>query len=254
MIPSAAGKAEPGASAAIAAGTAPSMASTGRRQPMTPVELGSTWRGSSFRPSATPAQIRSAMATPSGAQTLEILLLTVTAPRLGSPRRWRPTSTGAPGKALRVKTAAKSVVGRSSASNVRVMRAGLATSKGVKANEVVATRKPAGSGACVASQARCSACDAKVSLVLATSAGPVGLDGRAGAHELPVAQHVVEACHRRPELVAAQPGQGVGGPLARVGVLPGLGQKVLRRVGGVLEQVVLARLGALLDLGDLLAD
>src|SRR5688572_9097704 len=127
---------------------------------------------------------------------------------------------GAPGKALRVNTAAKSGVGRSSASRVRVMRAGLGASAGVKANEAVPTRKPAGRGACVSSQARCSACEAKVSCVLATLALPVGFDRRTGADELSIAEHVVEPPHRRPELVGAQPGQGIGGALARVGVFP----------------------------------
>jgi hypothetical protein len=62
------------------------------------------------RPSSVAAApaTRSASATPPGAQTFEILLLMMIAPRVGSARRARPTRIGAPGKALRVKTAAKS--------------------------------------------------------------------------------------------------------------------------------------------------
>jgi hypothetical protein len=44
--------------------------------------------------------------------------------------------------------------------------AGFGTSAGVKENEAVPTRKPAGSAAWRSSQARCSAADAKTSEVL----------------------------------------------------------------------------------------
>src|SRR5688572_24005140 len=111
MIPSAAGSTDAGDNAAAAWGKAASMASTGRRQPMTPVELGNT--AAPGRPSSSPAaaDTRSAAATPSGAQTLATLVLTTTAPTAGSSMRRRPTITGAPGKALRVNTPAKSGVG-----------------------------------------------------------------------------------------------------------------------------------------------
>ena len=99
-------------------------------------------------------QTRSAASTPPGAQTLEILLFTRIAPSAGSARRRRPITIGAPGKALRVNTAAKSGVGRSSTISVSVISAGLGTSRGVNAKRVVPTRKPAGNRACVASQAR----------------------------------------------------------------------------------------------------
>jgi hypothetical protein len=98
-------------SAAAACGRASIIGSTGRLQPMTPVEEGNTCRGFSPSTRAVSVQIRSAVSTPAGAHTLEILLLMMIAPRSGSCSRWRPTTTGAPGRALRVKTAAKSGVG-----------------------------------------------------------------------------------------------------------------------------------------------
>ena len=88
----------------------------GRPQPMTPVELGRTSEGAIPRSPAASAQTRSAASTPPGAQTLEILLLTMIAPSAGPPSRRRPTTTGAPGKAFRVNTAAKSGDGRSARS------------------------------------------------------------------------------------------------------------------------------------------
>src|SRR5471030_1682375 len=123
-MPSAAGMTEPPASAPTAAGSAATIAPTGRLQPITPVEEGRTCEGERERSRAASAQTRSASATPSGAHTFEILLLMTIAPRAGSFRRFLPTTTGAPGKALRVKTAAKSGVGRSSAMIVIVILAG----------------------------------------------------------------------------------------------------------------------------------
>lgn len=76
--------------------------------------------------------------------------------------------TGAPGNALRVKTAAKSGVGRSSARSVSVIFAGLGASRGVNSNRVVPTRKPAGRADCAASHARCAARLANVRFVLGT--------------------------------------------------------------------------------------
>ena len=99
---------------------------------------------------------------------MEILLLTMMALRVGSPSRWRPTITGAPGKALRVKTAAKFGVGRSSAMRVSVIFAGLGASRGVKSNRAVPTRKPAGSAACAASHAWWASREANVREVLGT--------------------------------------------------------------------------------------
>jgi hypothetical protein len=100
-MPSAAGKIDsPCQRGGGAWGSAPMMASAGSAQPITPVELGSTCVG--VRPSrrAVSAQMRSEVSTPPGAQTLEILLLTITAPSAGSLRRLRPTITGAPGNAF----------------------------------------------------------------------------------------------------------------------------------------------------------
>ena len=71
-------------SEATASGRAASMASTGMRQPITPVELGSTWRPCNPSAPATASHQRSAIATPSGAHTLETLLFTTTAPTVAS--------------------------------------------------------------------------------------------------------------------------------------------------------------------------
>src|ERR1017187_8187212 len=150
-----------------AVGTAANVASMGRRQPMTPVELGKIWLAAMPSALATPAHRRGAVVTPSGAHTFEILLLTTMAPRDGSSRRRRPTMTGAPGKALRVKTAAKSAVGLSSTMRVRFMAAGLGTSTGTNSKRAVPTRKPAGRMAWVESQAWCASREAKVNVVLA---------------------------------------------------------------------------------------
>ena len=144
-MPSAAGKMEPPASADTACGNAARMASAGSDQPITPVELGSTWVGPRPSRRAVSAQTRSAVSTPPGAQTLEILLFTMIAPSVGSLRRLRPTRMGAPGNAFLVNIAAKSGVGRSRAMRVRVIFAGLGASRGTKSKRVVPTRNPAGS-------------------------------------------------------------------------------------------------------------
>jgi hypothetical protein len=167
-MPSAAGRIEPPASEATAAGSAVTIASTGSVQPITPVEHGSTARGARPSSRAVSAHTRSLAATPPGAQTLEILLFTMIAPSAGSPSRERPTITGAPGNAFFVNIAAKSAVGFSSATSVSVIFAGFGASRGVKSKRVVPTRKPAGSAACVASHARCSERFAKTSWVLGT--------------------------------------------------------------------------------------
>ena len=75
---------------------------------------------------------------------------------------------GAPGRALRVNMAAKSGVGRSSASSVSVILAGLGASRGMNSKRAVPTRKPAGSRAWSASQARWELRSEKVRAVLAT--------------------------------------------------------------------------------------
>jgi hypothetical protein len=204
---------------------------------MTPVELGRIWPGAMPSAPATPAHRRSAVATPSGAHTFEILLLTTIAPRDGSSRRRRPMMTGAPGKALRVKTAAKSGVGLSSAMRVRFMAAGLGTSTGTNSKRVEPTRKPAGKMAWVESQARCASREAKVRVVLAMGCLVAG-KWRARADELAIALHVVQSAHGWPVLVTAQVGQGIGRPFARIGMGPLGGQQRLGRVRGVLEQVV----------------
>ena len=167
-MPSAAGMMLPPASASRAFGSAATISSTGSPQPITPVEQGST--SSAFRPSSPPAATHRASlaSTPPGAQTLEILLLMRMAPSFGAPKRRRPTITGAPGKALRVKSAAKSAVGSSSAINVSVMRAGLGASLGIKSNRALPTRKPCGRAAKLESQARCASRDKKTFWVLDT--------------------------------------------------------------------------------------
>ena len=63
---------------------------------------------------------------------------------------------------MRVNTAAKSGVGRSSAMRVSVIFAGLGASRGMNSKRAVPTRKPAGSAAWSASQARCAARSGKV--------------------------------------------------------------------------------------------
>src|SRR5688500_19019922 len=105
---------------------------------------------------------------PSGAQTLEILLLMTTAPSVGSASRLRPMSTGAPGNALRVNIAANAEVGSSRAITVSAIFAGFGASLGMNSNRVQPTRNPAGSAACEASQARCALRSEKVRFVLGT--------------------------------------------------------------------------------------
>jgi hypothetical protein len=80
-------------------------------------------------------------------QTFEILLLIMIAPSVASASRFRPTITGAPGKALRVNIAAKDVVGSSRAMNVCVIFAGFGASVGMNSKRVQPTRNPAGSAA-----------------------------------------------------------------------------------------------------------
>src|SRR5581483_3978529 len=106
-----AGKIDPAARPPTACGSDSIIASVGNPQPMTPVELGSTWSDFTASKCATSAQTRSLSSTPPGAQTFEILLFTIMALNAGADKRFRPTITGAPGKALRVNTAPKSAVG-----------------------------------------------------------------------------------------------------------------------------------------------
>ena len=77
---------------------------------------------------------------------------------------------GAPGNGLRVKTAAKSGVGSSSAISVSVILAGFGASVGVNAKRLVPTRNPRGRAAWLESQARWASRSVKVSWVLATRA------------------------------------------------------------------------------------
>src|SRR5262245_55917317 len=99
-MPSAAGRIDEFVSAAAVWGRADEIASTGRPQPITPVELGRIWFAEKPRRRAVSAQIRSLASTPPGAQTFEILLFTMIAPSVGSSSRLRPTITGAPGNAF----------------------------------------------------------------------------------------------------------------------------------------------------------
>src|SRR5512138_100296 len=144
MIASAAGSTEPPRSDDAAAGSAASIGSTGRRQPMTPVDDGRTSPGAQPTSRAASAHTRSAASTPPGAQTFAILLFTTRAASAGPSARRRPTITGAPGNAFRVNLAAKAGVGRSSATSVSRMRAGFGTSTGTNSNDAVPTRKPSG--------------------------------------------------------------------------------------------------------------
>mmetsp|Transcript_38510 Transcript_38510/g.103230 ORF Transcript_38510/g.103230 Transcript_38510/m.103230 type:complete len:310 (-) Transcript_38510:215-1144(-) len=110
QMPSAPGTADSACKLWTAAGTAAFISSTGRRQPMTPVEHGSTAPAPPARPraSATAPHTASLAASPSPpGQTLDTLLLTTIACRgfLSASRR-RPTRTGQPGNALEVNTSA----------------------------------------------------------------------------------------------------------------------------------------------------
>jgi hypothetical protein len=100
-------------------------------QPITPVELGSTWPA--VRPSRRrgAAQRRSEVSTPPGAQTLEILLLIDHGPERGLARRLRPDDNRGAGKRILVNIAAKPASVRSSAISVSVhLRAGFGASRG----------------------------------------------------------------------------------------------------------------------------
>mmetsp|Transcript_33392 Transcript_33392/g.78103 ORF Transcript_33392/g.78103 Transcript_33392/m.78103 type:complete len:520 (-) Transcript_33392:742-2301(-) len=77
------------------------------------------------------------------------------------------------------------------------------------------------------------------------------LERRARAHEVAVAIRVVDARGRRPELGLPQAGHRVGGGGARVWASPLVGEHDGGGVRRVLEQIVVARHHALLDLGDL---
>ena len=132
---------------------------------MTPVDDGRTSPGATPSSRAASAETRSAASTPPGAQTFEIFVFTTIPPSAGASSRRRPTTTGAPGKALRVNFAAKEGVGRSSATSVSFIRPGFGTSTGTNSKLVVPMRKPSGSADCASSQARCSARLAKVSEV-----------------------------------------------------------------------------------------
>ena len=147
QMPRAAGMTESLCSVAAVAGIAATSASTGMRHPMMPVEHGKTSDGdASPSARAAPAHTASADATPSGAHTLLILLLiTIACSAPPAASRARPTITGAPGKALRVNSAATEGVGASSAINVAVIcavRPGI--SAGEKENVDAPTRKPRG--------------------------------------------------------------------------------------------------------------
>ena len=164
MMPFAAGSADPLCKAAAAAGRALIISSTGSRQPITPVDIGRMAVPPASKPSAAAAAAHtcSDASTPPAAHTFDILLFTTTACS-GAPAasRARPTFTGAPGKRLRVKTAAYSVVGSSSAITVRfiVALAEASSSAGEKVKPEVPTRKPRGRGA-VASVCRYEASSA----------------------------------------------------------------------------------------------
>lgn len=85
-------------------------------------------------------------------------------------------------------------------------------------------------------------------------------NGRACAEEVQVTKGVVDTSDRRPKLLLPQPGERVGGLLARVGPVPAgatvavAADDVVQRVRAVLEDVARLGLPALLDVPDLGAD
>ena len=100
MMPSAAGRMLAPWSAPTASGSAATIASTGRRQPMTPVDAGRTSLGAIPSAAAAAAQTRSAASTPPGAQTFETLLLTTMAPRRSAGQPLAPDEDGRAGESV----------------------------------------------------------------------------------------------------------------------------------------------------------
>mmetsp|Transcript_27628 Transcript_27628/g.86402 ORF Transcript_27628/g.86402 Transcript_27628/m.86402 type:complete len:464 (-) Transcript_27628:13-1404(-) len=180
MMARAAGSMLSRCSSAAAAGTASAISPTGSRQPITPVEAGSTDEAppGSESASAAAAQTASESPTPSLPEhTFEILLLTTMACR--SPpaaSRFRPTVTGAPQKAFLVKTAAQLLEGASATMSVRfiVARVPSAASAGEKRKPAVPTWKPDGSVASAASACSYSLVDEK-ERICAVVARPVAM-------------------------------------------------------------------------------
>src|SRR2546426_6199719 len=82
----------------------------------------------------------------------------------------------------------------------------------------------------------------------------VGFHRGTHTHQVPVPVGAVHAPDGGPDLVVAGPLGGEGGALARVRPVPRVGDHVREGVRRVREHVVAARLLALLDVADLLAD
>src|SRR6266542_3482219 len=74
------------------------------------------------------------------------------------------------------------------------------------------------------------------------------------AHQIAVAVWIINPPHGGPELVFLQPGCGIGGSFARIGMSPLIGRNGARGVRRMLERVVLPIHPPLLDLADLRAD
>ena len=163
MIARAAGSSESPCSDSASSGIANTIESSGSRQPITPVEHGST-ASPPLSPSDAAAASHTASASPTpvpSAHTFEILLFTrIACSALPSDSRLRPILIGAPQKALRVKTAAQLDVGLSSTTAVRFIVAVIFASFGVNVKPLVPTRKPAGSSAIASRAARCASSDA----------------------------------------------------------------------------------------------
>ena len=156
-------------SAATAAGSAPTMSLTGRRQPITPVLLGSTSplpaMPSAFAVASQMASLSASPSTPSPpGHTLLILLFTTIACTAFSSRRRRTTFTGAPGKRFAVVTAPNASVGSSSAMMVTFIVALIVgASTGQNWNPQVPIRNPSGKASMLERYAWCSSTLSKVS-------------------------------------------------------------------------------------------
>mmetsp|Transcript_57011 Transcript_57011/g.129172 ORF Transcript_57011/g.129172 Transcript_57011/m.129172 type:complete len:276 (-) Transcript_57011:60-887(-) len=179
-------------------GRARSMLGTGRDQPMMPVEQGRTIRARFAAPSRPRSPSRMARSAPSPVQmssddcspepgsppghTLEILLLTTMACR-GPPsaRRLRPTFTGAPGKALVVKSAVQASVGSSSRIKVRLMGRStrVGSSTGSKVSFDLPMRKPCGRSPWVSRNCWCFTSELNSSSPSSTSSSTSGGSERA---------------------------------------------------------------------------
>mmetsp|Transcript_9451 Transcript_9451/g.16202 ORF Transcript_9451/g.16202 Transcript_9451/m.16202 type:complete len:355 (+) Transcript_9451:390-1454(+) len=165
MMPVAASNA-PGALKSSKCGRASTISSTGKRQPMTPVELGKTHLPlGNCRFLANSSQILWEALTPpssSGGETLLILLFTTRAWIFSFSRsRCRPSFTGAPGKAFWVKVAA--TCSEASSKQITVSFIGSSpiscASCGMNFRLLEARRNPPGSASCNSKEFKYSSSD-----------------------------------------------------------------------------------------------